>query len=169
MKNTVYSVKGSNGIGKLNKTEVAIYEFMTSTEFLAVVQIGDSLSEKKLKNQFAKWNDEKMTVNVNSIVTEKTCRNVSKFFVANVKNGTLASSVIPVVSENRAHGTFSIDFKSVETLSNEYTDKELTEKKSKASKSAVEFILNYLNKHSEELSDEDIETIKNSLNAISSK
>lgn len=169
MKSTIYSVKGSNGIGNLSTVEKSIYEFMTSTEFLSVVKIGDSLSEKKLKNQFSKWNDEKMTVNVNSLISEKHCRNVSKFFCSNVKNGILASSVIPVVSENRAHGTFSIDFKSVETLKSEYTEKELSERKKTEAKKPVDFILSYLKKHSKEIGDEDIELIKGALSAMSSK
>ena len=145
MKNTIYSVKASGNISTLGKLEVKIYEFFTSKEFLSVVKVGDSYSEKKLKNQFASWNDEKMTVALNSIVNEKHCKNVCRFFASQVKSGLLKSSVIPTLHENKAHGNFSIDFVDASTLSTEYSDKELTEKK-KTEKDALTFVMEYLSK-----------------------
>ena len=156
MKNTIYSVKASNGISNLNKLEVSIYEFFTSDAFLSVVKVGDSYSEKKLKGQFSKWNDEKMTVALNSLVNEKHCKSVCKFFASQVKEGLLNSSVIPVLHENKAHGNFSIDFVDSSMLASEYTDKELTTVEKKKV-DATEFIVNYINKHKDELNLNDIQ------------
>ena len=157
MKSTIYGVKGNGGISKLNKLEVSIYEFFTSKEFLSVVQVGDSYSEKKLKTQFAKWNNEKMTVSLNSLVNEKNCKTVCKFFASQVKEGLIKSSVIPVLHENKAHGNFSIDFVDSSMLGNEYTDKELKPVERKVV-NATEFIINYMNKHKEEIQLEEIQS-----------
>ncbi len=145
MKSTIYTVKGGS-ISKLNKLENAIYTFFTSKEFNDVVKVGDSYSEKKLKVQFSKWNDKKMTVNLNSLVTEKNCRKVCLAIASDIKSGSLTGfSVIPTLHENKAHGNFSIDFVSVDTLENEYTNNELTEKKT-AEKDALTFIMEFLSK-----------------------
>lgn len=156
MKNKIYTVKANNGISKLNKLEISIYEFFTSKEFLSVVNVGDSYSEKKLKIQFSKWNDEKMTVALNSLVTEKHCKTVCKFFASQVHEGLLKTTVIPVLHENKAHGNFSIDFVDATTIGNEYSDKELKpiEKKSV---DATKFIIDYMNKHKDELKLQDIQ------------
>lgn len=156
MKNTIYTVKAGNGISKLNKLEISVYEFFTNTEFLSVVQVGDSYSEKKLKTQFAKWNNDKMTVSLNSLVNEKNCKTVCKFFASQVKDGMLKSSVIPVLHENKAHGNFSIDFVDSSTLEKEYTDKELKPIEKKTV-DPTEFIITYMNKHREEIHIEDIQ------------
>ena len=162
MTNSIYSVKAANGISKLNKLEVSIYEFFTSREFLSTVKVGDSYSEKKLKNQFAKWNDEKMIVTLNSLVNEKNCKTVCRYFALQVKDGFLDSLVIPVLHENKEHGNFSIDFVSSNALLNEYTENELTLKDVKKV-NPTDFIINYLNKHQEEI---DLKEIQQAINLL---
>ena len=164
MANTIYSVKGLN-VSKLNKLEIKVYEFITSSEFITSVKNGDSLSEKKLKSQFSSWNKEKLTVNVNSIVNEKTCRKVCLFIVSLVKNGILKSSVIPCVHINKPHGNFSIDFVDCKKLSENYTDKELTEKQKKIV-TVFDFLTNYLSKESTITEIENTENRNDKIDAI---
>ena len=162
--NSIYSVKGLN-VSKLNKLETKVYEFITSSEFMATVKNGDSLSEKKLKNQFSAWNKEKLTVNVNSIVNEKTCRKVCLFIVSMIKSGLLKSSVIPCVHINKTHGNFSIDFICVNKINENYTEKELTEKQKKIV-TVFDFLTNYLSKESTITEIENTENRNDKIDAI---
>ena len=165
--NTIYSVKGGNiGNGKLSKLELKFFEFITSKEFLDTVKVGDSLSEKVLKVKFGNWNKEKMSVNVSTLINEKICRKVAFAFVNGVKDGTIKSNVIPVISVNKVHGNFSVDFKNVLTMDSEYSEKELTVKTGSKAKTAFEFLTNYLSKESVQLEIENTDGKNDKLNAI---
>ena len=160
----IYSVKGGN-FGKLNNLENKVFEFMTSDEFLKVVKVGDSLSEKQLKKQFASWNKDRMTVNVATLINERNCRKIALMFVYGVKTGQIESKVIPVVSSNETHGNFAIDFKSIETIDSEYTEKELTIK-GKKEKTVFEFLESYLSKESVQIAIDMTEGKNDKINAI---
>lgn len=144
-KQTIFTVKSSGTLGTLNTLENSLFEFITSKEFLSTVKVGDTLSEKQLKKQFAKWNTEKNTVNCSTLLNEKNCRNVVKVFASMVKSGTLTSSVIAKVTINQLHGNYAIDFVSSDTLNDEFTTKEL-EKKTPKTKTPLEFVMDYLSK-----------------------
>lgn len=144
-KTTIYTVKSSGSLGTLNTLENGLLEFISSDEFLSTVKVGDTLSEKQLKKQFAKWNNEKMTVNCSTILNEKNCRNVCKEFASRVQSGIISSCVIGKVTINQLHGNYAIDFVSSDTLNDEFTSKELT-KKTVAKKTPLEFIFDYLSK-----------------------
>ena len=157
MKNTIYTVKGGK-TAKLSKLENSVYEFFTSDEFLDVVKVGDSYSEKKLKNQFASWNDENLTVAVSTLLNEKNVRRVCLAIASDIKNGLLTGlSVVPTIHVNKADGTFSVDFVDVENLDAEYSAKELTPTE-RPSVDPTEFVINYITKHADSI---DMDLLKN--------
>lgn len=144
MANTIYSVVGKTG-DKMNKLEGKLFEFLTSDSFLKAVKIGDSLSEKKVKGQFAKWNKDKMTVNVNTLLAEKNVLKIAKVVATAIKEGSYTVDCIPVVHINKAHGNYSIDFVNVSEYDAYYSEKKATEK---AKKTVFEFLESYLKKDS---------------------
>lgn len=160
MKNTIYTVKNGNGIAKLSKFEKSIYDFLTSgIEW----EVGTSLSEKELKKQFAKWNDEKMTVSASSLVNESMCKKIAKYHAFKVQSGELSSKVIFQVRVNKAHGNFSLDILDACNLFDEYSEKELKEK-AITKINPLEFISKYIEKHSSEI--ETIDGKNESITAI---
>lgn len=160
MKNTIYTVKNGNGIGKLSKFEQSIYDFLTSgIEW----EVGTSLSEKELKKQFAKWNDEKMTVSASSLVNESMCKKIAKYHAFKVQSGELTSKVIFQVRVNKAHGNFSLDILDACNLFDEYSDKEL-KAKTITPVNPLEFISKYIEKHSSDI--EKIDGKNDTLSAI---
>lgn len=164
-KTTIYTVKSSGSLGSLNTLENSLFEFITSKEFLSTVKVGDTLSEKQLKKQFAKWNNEKMTVNCSSLLNEKNCRNVCKYFASSIQSGSISSSVIGKVTVNQAHGNFAIDFVSSDTLNDEFTSKELEKKTSKV-KTPLEFVMDYLSKEKNQNAIASDDTRADKINAI---
>ena len=149
MTNSIYTVKNLK-VGKLSKFEKTIYDILTARNS----EIGDSISEKKLKSEFAKWNSEKMTVNVNTLINEKIAKKICLFFAMEVKNGTKKSPFIYQVRVNKAHGNFSLDVISSSVLNEEFTDKELSVKES-IPIDVFEFLQKYINKNAEAITASD--------------
>ena len=142
--NTIYTVKAGNGFGKLSTLEKSIYDFLTSKEF----EEGFSISEKQLKKDFAKWNEEKRTVS--SIPNENNIKKVCKAIAHDVKEKTLSFSTVPNCRLNKQHGNYSVDFISASKLLEEFTEKEI-KLIEKPAVNATEYLIGYMTKHKEDI------------------
>lgn len=152
MKSTIYTIKSNGNVSELTDFEKSVYSCIAEKEY----KIGDSISEKSLKKDFAKWNDENMTVPLSTVLTEKNMVRIARHHAYLVKSNSIECDFIFKVRENKAHGNFSLDVLSADTLNSEFREKELTQREKKTV-DATQFIINYMNKHSEELSFDDIQ------------
>ena len=152
MKSTIYTVKSNGNVSELTDFEKSVYACIAEKKF----SIGDSISEKSLKKDFAKWNDENMTVPLSTVLTERNMVRIARHHAFLVKSGSVDCGFIFKVRENKAHGNYSVDVLSADTLNSEFREKELAKREKKAV-DPTEFIINYINKHSEELALADIQ------------
>lgn len=144
--NSIYTVKNGGSLPKLTKLEQSILEFFQDNAFQSALKVGDTISEKMLKNKFSKYNDEKMTVNGKTLITALMAKRVTTVYASDVQNGDFKSDFIFQVFENKAHGNYSVNVLAVAELNNEYTEKELSVKE-KTQKSLIEFLSNYVEKN----------------------
>lgn len=152
MKGTIYTVKSNGNVAELSEFEKSVYACIAEKEY----KIGDSISEKSLKKDFAKWNDENMTVSLSTVLTERNMTRIARYHAFLVKSGSIKCGFIFKVRENKAHGNFSLDVLSADTLNSEFREKELTQREKKTVE-PTEFIINYINKHADNISLDDIQ------------
>ena len=99
-----------------------------------------------MRNQFAQWNKEKLTVNVSSIINAKNLLKVARLMAKDVIDNIVSLDCIPVVHINKAHGNCSMDFVSVNDYELYYST---TEKKAtKKTTDVFKFLNDYLAKDS---------------------
>ncbi|MBO7605054.1 MAG: hypothetical protein J6S61_01120 [Elusimicrobiaceae bacterium] len=116
---------------------------------------GKSLGIPSFIKAFGKFNDEKETLQVSSVASVKDIQTACRLVAMEIKD---ASDIIPcVISKN---GVITIETKNSSDFEIFYPAiKETTKKEI----SATEFVINYINKHKEEIS---ITEIKNALSLL---
>lgn len=145
LKGVEYTVIGK-GL-KVNKRIESLIEFI-SKEFN---EKGKRLGLNNFVKQFGKFNNEKMTLQSTSVVSVKDIQTASRLVASeNVKNGL--ESIPVVISLN---GVVTVETKDAKEFETFYPSIKEVEKKTV---DPTDFIIKYLNKHSEEVDFEAIST-----------
>jgi len=144
--------RNGNKIEKLNKKQEAIFAFMGSA-----YKIGDTVTKQRLIKEFSKWNDKNEVVEVGTIPTDKDIRIVCEF--AYFKYGDVVDA-LPMLVYNNGVATVQMMAKDNAV---KYISKKNATVKEKTPVDPMEFIQEYISKHSEEI---DINTLKDFVNAL---
>lgn len=159
--NTIYSVKADGKAtvyDNLTSYEKKLFDFITSES----TAVGRSIGAKKFIQMFSEWDSDKMTVKASTLASASTLKKVCKAIAHCVSNGEIIINALPTVRANKQHGTYSVDFVSIDNIKTEYKCSELKVREKKEV-NAFDFITAYIQKHSAELDKQALIEVVNSI------